>query len=252
LAPGFGASNDLAAAFGMAIFIILLAYGLPQHGLRSAALLVGAVGVAVLFEGGDWMVLHRFWVPALAPLFLLMAALLRDCVTALPRLRFAAAGVIVLLALSFVTAGVRQRNGPNGLKVNAAGYRHAHHEVADFLRLRSRPGDMVAVMDIGIIGYESGLKVLDISGLTEPEIAKAPGGFLDKRYPVEWLLSKSPRFFVLVDGFRIDEAIMKHPVFLQEYKLVLERNHRYNWTPAQSYTLHVYERRQPEDDPPRA
>jgi hypothetical protein len=36
---------------------------------------------------------------------------------------------------------------------------------------------------------------------------------------------------------------MKDPSFLRDYRLVLERNHRYNWTPAQSYTLHVYERR---------
>ncbi len=143
-----------------------------------------------------------------------------------------------------MTAAVRQRNGPNGLEVNAAGYRHAHHEVAGFLRQHSNPDDMVALMDVGIIGYESGLRVLDISGLTEPEIAKAPGGFLDKRYPVESLLAKSPRYFVLVNGFRIDEAIMKDPAFLRDYRLVLERNHRYNWTPAQSYTLHVYERMQ--------
>lgn len=143
-----------------------------------------------------------------------------------------------------MTAALRQRNGPNGLKVNAAGYRHAHHEVAEYLRLHAHPDDMVALMDVGIIGYESGLRVLDISGLTEPEIAKAPGGFLDKRYPVESLLARSPRFFVLVNGFRIDEAIMKDPTFLRDYRLVLERNHRYNWTPAQSYTLHVYERRE--------
>ena len=244
LVPGFGVANDLTAFLGMVLLVILLAYGLPRRGLRSASLLVLAIGAAVLFEGGDWMVLHRFWVPALAPLCLLIAALAREIATALPRFRPAVAGLMVLLALGSVTAAVMKRNGPNGLKVNAAGYRHAHHEIAEFLRQRARPDDLVALMDVGIIGYESGLPVLDISGLTEPEIARAPGGFLEKRYPVESLLARSPRFFVLVDGFRIDEAIMKDPSFLRDYRLVLERNHRYNWTPAQSYTLHVYERRQ--------
>ena len=244
LVPGFGVANDLTAFLGMVLLVILLAYGLPRRGLRTASLLVLAIGAAVLFDGGDWMVLHRFWVPALAPLCILIAALGRDIAEVVPRLRPAMAGVILLLALGSVTAAVRERNGPNGLKVNAAGYRYAHHQVAGFLRQRAHPDDTVALMDVGIIGYESGLRVLDISGLTEPEIARAPGGFLEKRYPVESLLARSPRFFVLVNGFRIDEAIMKDPVFLRNYRLVLERNHRYNWTPAQSYTLHVYERRQ--------
>lgn len=85
LVPGFGVANHLTTFLGMVLLVILLAYGIPRRGLRTATLLVMAIGAAVLFEGGDWMVLHRFWVPALAPLCLLMAALARDIVTALPR-----------------------------------------------------------------------------------------------------------------------------------------------------------------------
>lgn len=157
----------------------------------------------------------------------------------MPRVRPAAAiGAFAVAAwLAYMAA----------FQADAAGYRHAHHEVAELLSLRAQSGDTAALMGVGIIGYESGLRVLDISGLTEPEIARAPGGFLDKRYPVESLLARSPRFFVLVNGFRIDEAIMKDQSFLRDYRLVLERNHRYNWTPEQSYTLHVYERRQDDE-----
>ena len=99
-------------------------------------------------------------------------------------------------------------------------------------------------MDIGRIGYETGLPILDISGLTDREIARASGGFLHKRYPAGRLLARAPRFFVLVDGFPIDEGILRDPVFVAAYRLVLERNHRFNWTPPDSYVLHVYERRE--------
>ena len=77
----------------------------------------------------------------------------------------------------------------------------------------------------------------------------APGGFLHKRYPAAALLKASPRFFVLVNGFPIDEEIMGRADFAERYRLVLERNHRFNWEPRQSYTLHVYERRDSEVTP---
>ena len=189
------------------------------------------------------MFLHRMWVPALPPLFILLAAAGRDLIETRPRSRTAVASIAAMLMISFAVAALRERNGPSGLEVNAAGYRFAHHQVATFLREHGRPGDTVALMDVGIIGYESGLRVLDISGLTDRDVAHAPGGFLEKDYPVETLLARAPRFFVLVNRFKMDEAIRSAPEFQRRYRLVMERNHRYNWTPPESYVLSVYERR---------
>jgi hypothetical protein len=193
------------------------------------------------------MVLYRFWVPGAPALFLLLVAASRALIDERPGSRPYLAALGVVLVCSFVWSGRVERDGPNGLAVNAAGYRFAHRAVAGYLRAHADPGDLIALMDIGMIGYESGLRILDISGLTEPKIARAPGGFLHKRYPVEELLDRRPRFFVLVDGFPIDEAILRHPDFARGYRLVLERNHRFNWTPPGSYTLRVYERA---DGPP--
>jgi arabinofuranosyltransferase len=255
LAPSFGSIALPAATAGLAMLFALLAWALPRPGLRSAALLICGIGAGVLLDGGDWMFLHRFWVPALPPLILLLAAAARALAAAgasgtTPaagaarprRATIAITAAAVVLGASYVTYGVSERNGPEGLLVNAAGYRFAHHEVADFLKERAHPGDVVALMDVGIIGYESGLGVIDISGLTDPRVARAPGGFLDKQYPVASLLAAAPRFFVLVNGFSMDEAILADPEFQRTYRLVFERNHRFNWTPPGAYVLHVYER----------
>jgi hypothetical protein len=253
LAPSFGSIALPAAAAGLALLVALLAWALPRPVLRSVALVVCGVGAGVLLDGGDWMFLHRFWVPALAPMILMLASAARALAAAAsssaaggaerPRAaRLAIGAAAIVLGASYVTYGVSERNGPEGLLVNAAGYRFAHHEVADFLKERARPGDLVALMDVGIIGYESGLGVLDISGLTDPRVARAPGGFLEKQYPVAALLAAGPRFFVLVNGFSMDDAILEDPEFQRRYRLVFERNHRFNWTPPGSYVLHVYER----------
>ena len=250
LAPGFGGAGAVTVIIGVGMALALVAFGLPLQRLRAPALLVCALGLAVLLEGGDWMVLHRFWVPGLPAMVLLMVAAGRAATAGRPRLR---PGIVLcgsILAASFVTSGVAQRSGPNGLAVNGAGYRFAHRQVAEFLKTRARPGDTVALMDIGIIGYETGLRIIDISGLTEPAIARAPGGFLHKQYPAEALLKAAPRFFVLVNDFPIDEEIMGRADFSARYRLVLERNHRFNWEPPQSYTLHVYERRDQGASPP--
>jgi hypothetical protein len=242
LAPGFGSEAALAALAGAIVLASVLAFALPRPNLRPAALVICGVGFATLLEGGDWMVLHRFWVPALPPFMLLLAAAGGAAVAEAPRLRGIAIAVVALLVTSGVIAGVRSRDGANGLAVNAAGYRFAHHEVARFMKERAGPGDAAALMDIGIIGYESGLRIRDISGLTDRAIARAPGGFLRKLYPAGRILAEEPRFIVLVEGYSIDARIASHPDFQRDYNLVFERNHRFNWTPPESYTLRVYER----------
>jgi len=250
LAPGFGYHDTFTGAIGVGILLGIVAFGLPRPRLRSATLLVMALGLAVLLEGGDWMVLFRFWVPGLPVIVLLMVAAARGLAGEVRGLRPYAAVLGVVLVASYVWAGHAARDGPDGLAVNAAGYRFAHDAVADELKGRARPGDAVALMDIGRIGFDTGLRIIDISGLTDREIARAPGGFLHKRYPVERLLAEAPRFFVLVNDFPVDEAIMRHPEFVRDYSLVLERNHRFNWTPPESYTLHLYERRQTDSGEP--
>ena len=84
---------------------------------------------------------------------------------------------------------------------------------------------------------------LQISGLTDRAVARSPGPFLNKLISVEQLLDQAPRFFVLVNQFPIATRIALHPEFPERYGLVFERNHRFNWTPPDSYTLHVFERK---------
>ncbi|MGH9750964.1 MAG: hypothetical protein ACRD6R_13730, partial [Candidatus Polarisedimenticolia bacterium] len=250
LAPGFGATGRPAAAAGALLIVALLAWALPRERPRPAALMTASILLAVVLEGGDWMILHRFLVPALPFLFCVLAGAAGRMMDRAPRLRAPAAAAGLLLLASFITAGVRARDGANGLKINAAGYRLAHDEVARFLAAGAAPGDRVALMDIGRIGYATGLPIFDISGLTEPGVARAPGGFLEKEYPAAGVLGRRPRYIVLVNGFAIDDRIAADPEFRRRYRPVFERNHRFNWTPPGDYRLTVYERRDPSPGDP--
>ncbi|ANM28871.1 hypothetical protein ABI59_03520 [Acidobacteria bacterium Mor1] len=239
--PSFGSETVPGAVAGGLLLAGLVVWALWQRRLRTPAAVVAALGTAVVLEGGDWMSLHRFWVPGLPFIFLLFGAALRRW---FGERRIWIAAIASVWIASGIALGVVVRDGGNGLEVNARGYRDAHRKIADTLKAEGREGDSVAVMDIGLIGYYGGLRVIDISGLTEPRVARAPGGFLDKVYPPEWILDQEPRFVVLVEpGYRIDARIAAHPRFAAEYQRRTSYNQRRYWRPAGDYELTLYERR---------
>ena len=246
IVPSFGASGDAIVVLGGLAVAALLAFAWRRPALRTEAIVVLAVAAAAVVEGGDWMVLHRFWVPALPCLSVIAAAALLR-VSSQHRAGAAAAALLVAAFIaSGLTTGWSERNGGRGLLVNALGYRHAHREVARFLNERAVPGDAVALMDVGLIGWDADrLRVIDITGLTDHDIAHAPGGFLDKRFPVSELLARHPRFIVLVPGFPADGRIFEDPEFTSTYRALFSVDHRYNWEPPSTYELVVFERNAP-------
>jgi hypothetical protein len=66
----------------------------------------------------------------------------------------------------------------------------------------------VLAVDVGILAYLSDADVVDLGGLTEPRIAYAPGGHLDKKLDGAWLRSLRPGLIVLhsKDPPHVDEA----------------------------------------------
>ena len=239
LVPAFGLTGPVVTSAGVALVFLLLVFGIRDARRRPEALAAAAVLAACAFEGGDWMALQRLAVPALPALAILGAQ-------ALPRRKAVAIAIVALFAVHGLVAAARERNGPRGLAVNAEGYRHAHLEVARAIAERARPGDTVALMDVGMIGWRlRAQRILDITGLTDRAIAHAPGGFLQKSYPASEVLGRDPRFLVLVPRFAIDERIHGDPSFAERYRLVLSVNHRFNWTPPSSYELHLFERGTP-------
>jgi len=114
-----------------------------------------------------------------------------------PALSCAAVG-LVLFALAYRWQEQLRRRDRNLVELRARGYREGHRAVADWLGQLARPGETVAIMDIGLIGfYCPQLRILDITGLTDRFIAKSPGAFLDKEYDPDYVFSQRPEFLVL-------------------------------------------------------
>ncbi|HEX7452291.1 MAG TPA: hypothetical protein VF294_08400, partial [Polyangiaceae bacterium] len=141
--------------------------------------------LALVLCGGDWMALYRLVVPVL-PCVALAAAYLAEearLVPSIARLLLASASAL-LLAIGL---------GPAARRVGSDRAR---------LMAMARPllarDARIAALDVGWLGAASDAEVIDLAGVTDPEVAFFQGGHTSKRIPSAWLFSRRPTAIVLL------------------------------------------------------
>jgi hypothetical protein len=245
----------------MFLVVLVAALRLRQKPSRYLVwMTLGGIAIA-WWEGGDWMIGHRFLLPVV-PAWSLLAA---DTVSSLydrllnragnaawtPARRNLAMGLIAaaLLVLN-VGQAVRFRQYTS---IRAAGYERAHLALAYWLDERYDAGRTVALTDVGMIGYYSGLRIVDLTGLTDITIARAPGDIMDKVYNTSYILDQEPAVVVLVSldddlipDFACDRRLYDDEHFQAAYELDHTLEHyRDSWLGV--YTLLVFVRRAESD-----
>jgi hypothetical protein len=195
--PFFGWAGVTLAATGLAL-------SRPRLPLVVPLVVVSVVGVAEpLWASVDWMPGWRLIVPFLP---LMAAWIVTGWGLLLERarpLRRAAPFLLLAAVPAFWLwyAPERETLLEHSLW-RAQGFQTGHRALAEWLASgAARPGEVVALMDIGLVGYlNPGLRILDLTGLTDRHIAKSPGAFLDKSYDPAYVLDQRPRHIVLVFG----------------------------------------------------
>ncbi|MFI5308028.1 MAG: hypothetical protein ACHQ53_11775, partial [Polyangiales bacterium] len=142
---------------------------------------------AVVLAGGDWMPGYRLLVPALPIYAWLVGVGVTRGFARRPRL----GSVVLLVALSIPALDLATR-WPD-LRASAL-VRERAAPLAAWLRANS---SRVAMVDVGFLGYASGVEVIDLAGLTDPVVARRPGGHLDKRIDPAYLRLRDPDAIVL-------------------------------------------------------
>jgi arabinofuranosyltransferase len=198
-------------------------------GIPVLLFLAGVAGYCVAV-GGDWMPMGRFLVPGLV-LFVLPVAWMLESLCARGGLgRVAAHGLLaaaILLGLLpgwnihvvpqsiRALAGVRLHDDPERFRSELEQWKLMRANVprwrrlAEMVRERSAPGDTIVRTAIGVVGYYSGLHVLDRAGLVSREVAdrevtgelRTPGH--DKLVEHTWFLPSNPAY---LDARYYDQA----------------------------------------------
>ena len=200
--------------------------------------------IGFILAGGDWMPLFRFFAPIM-PLLCILAVLgLQTLFTKLGGNRRAVlfcAGVSVLIALLFVGGSVQAQEVTREVR-NYSSATKPDGPVTAWLRAHSHPGDSIALIDAGILAYETDLRVIDMIGLNDAHIAHlrphpvnplARGNGFAK-WDTDYVLKQMPSFIEAhinleqwqanvrkTDWLGTDELI-NDPRFLANYEYVTE------------------------------
>ncbi|MEO6419351.1 MAG: hypothetical protein ABIP39_08105, partial [Polyangiaceae bacterium] len=164
---------------------------------RTAAAIAGAGVVhvlAVAFAGGDWMPYARLMAP-IAP------SLLYAFVLAAPHAHRVATSARVAVAVA-VGAYFMVYSAPQG--------RHVQRD-REALAVLARPflvgARSVATLDIGWPSAATEAPIIDLAGLTDPEIAVLPGGHTSKRVDVPFLLARKPEYVLVFVDKRANDSL---------------------------------------------
>jgi arabinofuranosyltransferase len=177
-----------------------------------ATALAGAASVVAV--GGDWMPLWRFMAPVEPFVFLLVDLGFRSVAEPNPeasaseppksaRLIRGVVWVALALFAGIAASGRAEkvRTQLGALAREQRGWDSSALPVARWFAERGQPG-LVALGDIGYVGWATDYPILDILGLVDPEIAELPGSYGQKLGPryLDYFFSRQPDYFILISG----------------------------------------------------
>jgi hypothetical protein len=247
---GFAGFTDFITEPVIAILIFSalggLVVGLFRRETRRAAAIMGVATLVhlvwVVSVGDDGLARYRFYVPIVGPLAFLVGLLFYDPGTvplsrATPRDHLLA-GLGALAIFIAVPISVSQfhskvlplLNGPLGQ------YLEGNIKLGRHLAATRSPGTVIAVPSAGAIPFYSRLPTIDMYGLSDAHIARAPfpegapGRML--KWDNAYVLSRGPDLIVINRGYQ--RAGQRHRVSLapMDADLInrLRSDHRYTWT----------------------
>jgi arabinofuranosyltransferase len=165
-------------------------------GLTLTATALAVAGYVVLV-GGDWMPVFRFLAPFEPFAFLLVDFGVRGTAENSPR------AVGAALAIFGIGAGVHRatvvREETEQFLGEKRNWDQSATALASWFKQYNHPG-MIAMGDIGYVGWTTNYPILDILGLVDPVIAKLPGGYTTKQGPeyLDHFFEKMPEYFILI------------------------------------------------------
>lgn len=219
LQVGLRYAGFTVSELGLAVSLLLgAALVIPQSrsSVRFIRALVVAYIVAVLFEGGDFLDLFRFFVPVLPLLYVILVATSLDVAARVGVTQRGWLLGVAVLAPLWILAEISLRgralraDEPTriALWIEPLVWTRSHaRSWADqgrFLRVHAHPGDTMASVAAGALPYHAGLPNLDLLGLTDAETARR-GAYTGNRpghqrfATREYVVSRQPTY-LLLDG----------------------------------------------------
>jgi hypothetical protein len=211
------------------------------------------LGISVILVGGDALPMYRFWVPLLAPFYVLFALgcgafLARSAATPLRR------GILISFAILCLVVAMRPAwSGPQYRTVQADLQElETWRAIGRFFFENAAPNASIATLAAGAMPYYSKLEAIDMLGLNDatigrrkmPEFGSGVAGH--EKYHVDYVLSRRPTF-VVVGVYRLhprrirpsgmialyyeaERKLLQDPRFAREYRIKAGKT-EWGWFP---------------------
>jgi hypothetical protein len=216
----------------------LLFMALPgaRNAERALLLAIALHAAVVACAGGDWMAGARLFVP-IVPIACFVAALGWERLARRHPVLSLLVALIVITARFFTTFGETSAARASG--------QLRERRLPELLNALRDVAEPIAILDIGAVGYRTGRTLIDLGGLTEAQIAYAPGGHIAKRIDSAWLSARAPQTLVLhsrvpphIDeqgrvrwfaGYAVERHVLAMPWVLRDYRVheVIAYDHDY-------------------------
>jgi hypothetical protein len=200
-------------------WLLLGNFGRITSRLRVVAGAAGVHFLAVGMAGGDWMPFYRLMAPVLPGVLLVGSAIAQQSTPWRNTLRVGLATLVCGAALLTHAPAARNVMDQRLQLIDAAS------------RLITAE-DRVLTADAGWLGAASSATIVDLSGVTDPQIARLPGGHTSKRLGNDFLLRSEPTVVVLLTSAGAErrepwqevpfDRVVEQRVALQARRLGLE------------------------------
>jgi hypothetical protein len=199
-----GVAYAIAAVFACAVPILLIARRAPNTA-RVITFAFGVHVIAVAFAGGDSMPFARLLVPLVPTV--LMAHLQIATVSAG---RWVCVRFAFALAFSIYVAATAAPRGRRVMAERASLMARAEPVLRD--------AHHIAAVDVGWVSAVSEADIMDLAGLTDPEIAALPGGHTSKHVSGSMVLDRDVDVIVLWKAHTVSFRIARDPVTTMHYE----------------------------------
>ena len=133
---------------------------------------------------------------------------------------------ILALALTLNTWELHPNHGPDRPAPEMAWFQLEllYTQAADTVLAHAQPGDTLCAGDIGVLGYRTGLHILDTVGLVTPEVAHHyPANpdiyVINYAIPADLVLALDPDFIVILEVYG-RKGLLPDPRFQAQYRLL--------------------------------
>lgn len=235
--------------------LISLIFFIKQRKRLDPAVGMGLVMIAaqvayVIRVGGDWMPNSRFLVPVVPFVAIVFAPAAGWLIKAYRKkgknLWLPAASFALIL---FAGEYLYRAPVADDLKMHR-NFLDGHGGLAEWLVEHSEPGQTIALNDIGLISFRTGLRVIDLAGLADARIASLKRK-QDMNAVVSYILGQDPEWIVLASATDPDKYIYwsrtdsMEPLYLDPR---FQLNYRYlkSWRYFSAYYFMLFKRSKPE------